>query len=180
MNINKFNENKQNINKLLHKLNEALKLHILKQKEAGADVLQIFDSWAGLIPNEDIEEYCYKPNKKLVEFCKEIKIPSICFPKGIGENYKNFVKYVRPNCISIDFNIDPEWAKENLENVCVQGGLDPSLLIGDEKKMLQEVDRYLNIFKNNSYIFNLGHGILPQTNPETVRKIVNKIKNFNK
>ena len=67
-----------------------MKIHIINQKQAGADIIQIFDSWAGLIKDEDLNEYCYKPNKSLVNFCKENKIPSICFPKGLKENYKNF------------------------------------------------------------------------------------------
>ena len=146
------------------------------QKDAGVDVVQIFDSWAGLIKDDDLEEYCYIPNKSLINFCKENKIPSICFPKGLKENYKKFIQKVKPDAVNIDYEIDPLWAKENFEKICIQGGMKPDLLLKSEKVVLQEVERYLEIFKNNPYIFNLGHGILPETNPEIIKKIVDKVK----
>ena len=167
--------NKKEIKTVLKKLEEVLKLHIMQQKKAGVEVVQIFDSWAGLIKEDDLEEYCFTPNKNLVNFCREIAIPSICFPKGLKSNYKKFVEKVKPDAINIDQKVDPRWAKTNLSNVCIQGGMDPELLLGNEKKVLEETERYLEIFKNNLYIFNLGHGILPETNPNIVKKIVDKV-----
>ncbi len=167
--------NKSEIKLVLKKLDEFLKIHIVNQKEAGADVIQIFDSWAGLIKDEDLNEYCYKPNKSLIDFCKEIKIPSICFPKGLKENYKNFLKEVGPDAINIDYNIDPTWAKNSFGDICIQGGMNPEILFRDEKIVLEEVEKYLEIFKNNPYIFNLGHGILPETNPSIIKKIVDRV-----
>ena len=169
-------ENKAEIKLLLKKLDEFLKLHITCQVEAGADIIQIFDSWAGLIEEEDLEDYCYNPNKSLISFCKENNIPSICFPKGLKSNYKNFIEKVKPNAISIDYEVDPLWAKNNLNNICIQGGMSPKLLLKSEKQALEETDRYLEIFKNIPYIFNLGHGILPGTNPEVIKKIVDRVK----
>ena len=169
-------ENKAEIKLVLKKLDEFLKLHITCQVEAGADIIQIFDSWAGLIEEEDLEDYCYNPNKSLISFCKEINIPSICFPKGLKSNYKNFIEKVKPNAISIDYEVDPLWAKSNLNNICIQGGMSPELLLKSEKQALEETDRYLEIFKNIPYIFNLGHGILPETNPEVIKKIVDRVK----
>ena len=169
-------ENKAEIKLVLKKLDEFLKLHITRQVEAGADIIQIFDSWAGLIEEEDLEDYCYNPNKSLISFCKENNIPSICFPKGLKSNYKNFIEKVKPNAISIDYEVDPLWAKNNLNNICIQGGMSPKLLLKSEKQALEETDRYLEIFKNIPYIFNLGHGILPETNPEVIKKIVDRVK----
>ena len=169
-------ENKAEIKLLLKKLDEFLKLHITCQVEAGADIIQIFDSWAGLIEEKDLEDYCYNPNKSLISFCKESNIPSICFPKGLKSNYKNFTEKVKPNAISIDYEVDPLWAKNNLNNICIQGGMSPKLLLKSEKQALEETDRYLEIFKNIPYIFNLGHGILPGTNPEVIKKIVDRVK----
>jgi len=169
-------ENKAEIKLVLKKLDEFLKLHITCQVEAGADIIQIFDSWAGLIEDEDLEDYCYNPNKSLISFCKESNIPSICFPKGLKNNYKNFIEKVKPNAISIDYEVDPLWAKNNLNNICIQGGMSPKLLLKSEKQALEETDRYLEIFKNIPYIFNLGHGILPETNPEVIKKIVDRVK----
>ena len=173
---NKVHLYNSNFEHVKNKLIEFLKYHIEYQKKAGADIIQIFDSWAGLINKDKLKDYCYVPNKILVEFCKSQEIPVICFPKGIKENYKTFVDFVKPDCINIDYEIDPLWARNNLKNVCIQGGMNPDILLKDEKIALQEVDKYLSIFKNYSYIFNLGHGILPQTDPEIIRKIVDKIK----
>ena len=168
-------ENKDEIKLVLKKLDEFLKIHIIKQKEAGADIIQIFDSWAGLIKEENLNEYCYQPNKSLVDFCKDNDIPAICFPKGLKENYKNFLNKVKPSAINIDYEIDPAWAQKNLKEVCIQGGMNPSLLLKNEKMVLNETEKYLEIFKNNPYIFNLGHGILPETNPKIIKKIVDKV-----
>ena len=169
-------KHRDEIKSILKKLDEFLKLHILNQQRAGAEIVQIFDSWAGLIEDKDLQEYCYTPNKSLVNFCKDNKIPSICFPKGLKNNYKKFIEEVKPEGINIDYEIDPIWAKDNLNNTCIQGGMNPSLLLKNENTVLEEVEKYLEIFKNNPYIFNLGHGILPETNPEIIKKIVDRTK----
>ena len=169
-------ENKKQIEEILKKLDEFLKLHIIQQKEAGADIVQIFDSWAGMIKEEDLNRFCYKPNSSLIDFCKTNNIPTICFPKGLNTNYKKFIEIVKPNAVNIDYGIDPLWAKENLNDVCIQGGMSPEILLQNEDKVLHEVGRYLEIFKNSPYIFNLGHGILPKTDPEIIKKIVNKVR----
>ena len=148
------------------------------QINAGSDVVQIFDSWAGLIPEHKLGDYCYEPNRKLVEFCKRKKVPVICFPKGINKNYLKFAEVANPNCLSLDHEIDPAWAKENLKNFCLQGGMNPEILFKKEEEILNEVDKYLNIFKGTPYIFNLGHGLLPETNPDIVKKIVERVVNF--
>ena len=168
-------KNKEEIKLVLKKLDEFLKIHIMQQREAGAEIVQIFDSWAGLIREENLEEYCFTPNKSLVNFCTENKIPSICFPKGLKNNYKKFLERVKPDAISIDQEVDPVWAKNNLGEVCIQGGVDPNLLLKSEEEVLYEVEKYLKIFQNNPYIFNLGHGILPETNPDIIKKIVDKV-----
>ena len=167
--------NKDQIKLIFQKLDKFLKLHIINQIEAGADVVQIFDSWAGLINEIDLNEYCYQPNKSLVNFCTNNKIPTISFPKGLKNNYTKFIEIVKPTAINIDPEIDPMWAKKNLKNVCIQGGMNPETLLKDEKAALLEVEKYLDIFKNTPYIFNLGHGILPATSPEIVKKIVERI-----
>ena len=169
---------KNEINLILNKLNKFLCLHIKNQVEAGADVVQIFDSWAGLIDENDLDDYCYGPNLSIVNFCKNNNIPVICFPKGLNKNYFNFNKHVKPDGINIDYNLDPEWARENLDGACIQGGMDPKVLLLDDKKIFDEAERYLKIFKDYPYIFNLGHGLLPQTNPEKVKKLIKFIREY--
>ena len=170
--LNIINNKKDEINLVLEKLINYLCLHIENQVKAGAEVVQIFDSWAGLIPQEDLNNFCYAPNSKIVEFCKKKRIPVICFPRGIQENYKNFNNFVKPDGINIDYNVDPKWAKENLKNTVIQGGLDPKILLLSDEEIYSSAKKYLDAFKGLPYVFNLGHGMLPETNPEKVAKLI--------
>ena len=160
------------VNLILDKLHEYLCIHIENQINSGADVIQIFDSWAGLIEKDDLPDYCYIPNLKIVDYCKKNKIPVICFPKGINQNYKEFNNVVKPNGISLDYEINPIWAKKNLSNVVLQGGLDPRILLSNKEKIFNTVKKHLDIFKGLPYIFNLGHGLLPETDPDKVSELV--------
>ena len=178
VNYKKIKEKEFEVNLILDKLHEYLCVHIENQINAGADVIQVFDSWAGLIAKDDIPNYCYIPNLKIVDFCKEKKIPVICFPKGINKNFKEFNSVVNPDGINLDYDIDPIWAKQNLSNVVLQGGLDPKLLLLNNQDFLSEAKKYLDIFKGLPYIFNLGHGLLPETDPDKVEKLVKFYREF--
>ena len=178
LDLDKLNKLNLKIDKVLNKIVEFLCFHIQNQIESGANVVQIFDSWAGLIPEEYIKSYCYIPNLKIVEFCKRHKIPNICFPKGINEKYKDFNQFVKPDAISLDSEINPLWAKENLKNVVLQGGLNPNSLLKPEKKMLDDAKKYIQTFKDIPYVFNLGHGLLPETDPDRVGKLIKFYRNF--
>ena len=160
------------VNLILDKLHDFLCLHIENQINSGADVIQIFDSWAGLLSSEDLPNYCYIPNLKIVEFCKEKKIPVICFPRGIKENYKEFNNVVKSHGLNIDYNVDPEWAKINLKNTILQGGLNPNVLLSSDQEIVKTTKKYLDTFQGLPYIFNLGHGMLPETDPDKVKKLV--------
>ncbi len=174
----KYNQSINQIRNIINNLIEFLCLHIEKQIEAGADVVQIFDSWAGLIPKENLDEFCYKPNSKLVDFCKERKIPVICFPKGLKKNYLDFNKSVKPDGLSLDYELDVNWVKANLTDVVLQGGMDPKFLLKDEDDIFNEAKKYLDTFKNVPYIFNLGHGIIPETSPDKLKKLVNFVREY--
>jgi len=175
-NFNKINNNSL-INPLLKKIEEMICLHVDKQIEAGANIIQIFDSWAGLLPKKELSKYCYMPISKIVKHIKSKNIPTICFPKGIGENYIDFCSIVKPDCISIDYEIDPKWIKEKLNGLPIQGGLDPKILLTDKEKIKKSTEYYLNIFKDYPYIFNLGHGVLPEIKPEIIEYIIQLVRN---
>ncbi|HIF62344.1 MAG TPA: uroporphyrinogen decarboxylase [Candidatus Pelagibacter sp.] len=175
--FNKINKDKFLINRLLKKLEEIICVHIDKQIEAGVNIIQIFDSWADLLPKKELPNYCYIPTLKIIEHIKSKKIPTICFPKGIGENYIDFCSTVKPDCISIDYEIDPKWIKEKLNGIPVQGGLDPKILLKDKEEIKKKTEKYLNTFKDYPYILNLGHGVLPETNPETIQYIIEIVRN---
>ena len=174
--FNKINKDKYLVNRLLKKIEEIICLHVDKQIEAGANVIQIFDSWAGLLPKNELPNYCYIPTLKVVEHIKSKKIPIICFPKGIGENYVDFCSTVKPDCISIDYEVDPKWIKEKLNGIPIQGGLDPKILLNDKERIKKNTENYLNIFKDYPYIFNLGHGVLPETKPEAIEYLIKIVR----
>ena len=176
-NFNKINKDKFLINKLLKKIEEIICLHIDKQIEAGVNIIQIFDSWAGLLPKKELPNYCYIPILKIVEYIKLKKTPVICFPKGIGENYVDFCSTVKPDCISIDYQLDAEWIKKKLNGVPIQGGLDPKILLRSKEEIKKNTEKYLNIFKDYPYIFNLGHGVLPEIKPETIEYVIQIVRN---
>ena len=175
--FNKLNKKDININQILDKLIKFLCIHIQNQVNAGADIIQIFDSWAGLLPENIIKDYCFVPNAKIVEFCKKEKIPNICFPKGIKEKYEDFNRIVNPDGINLDYEIDPLWAKNKLKDVVIQGGLDPKILLKSENEMLEGATKYIQTFKDIPYIFNLGHGLLPETDPDRVKKLIEFYRN---
>ena len=175
--FDKINKDKSLINKLINKIQESICLHADKQIEAGANVIQIFDSWAGLLPKNELPNYCYMPILKIVEHVKSKNIPVICFPKGIGDNYIDFCREVKPDCISIDYEVEPKWIREKINNIPVQGGLDPKILLQDKEEIKKNTEKYLNIFKDYPYIFNLGHGVLPEIKPETIEYVIKIVRN---
>ena len=173
LNDNFFND-KILIKNLLNTIEKFLKLHIKNQIESGATIIQIFDSWAGLVEEKYLSEYIYNPTLNLVNYVKSFNIPVICFPREI-KNYKEFCTIVNPDVISIDYNVNPEQILKNI-NIPIQGGLDPKILLEDKEIVKKQALKYLDIFKDVPYIFNLGHGILPETKPETVDYLVKFVK----
>ena len=134
-----------------------LKIYIKNQVKAGATLIQIFDSWAGLITN-DFDKYLYNPTASLVNYTKEIGVPVICF-QGVYLITPNSCKIVNPDMINIDYNTNPKELLKNIQ-IPVQGGLGPKVLLTDKDNLRNKVTNYLEIFKSHPYVFNLGHGIL--------------------
>ena len=123
---------------------------------------------------KNLTEYIYNPTLNLVNYIKSLNVPVICFHREI-KNYKEFCNIVNPNVISIDYNISPGQIVKDVD-LPVQGGLDPKILLEDKEIVKKETSKYLEVFKDWPYIFNLGHGILPETKPETVDYLVKFIK----
>jgi len=171
-----FFNNENLINEILKSLEKFLIIHIENQINNGANVIQIFDSWAGLLDKKDIPKYIYNPTLKLVDFVKSKKVPVICFPRGI-KNYKEYVENVKPDIISIDYQIDPNIIKKEIK-IPVQGGLNPNVLLSNKEKIKKETLKYLDIFKDHPYIFNLGHGVMPETDPKMVDYLVQLVKDY--
>jgi len=164
------------IKKILIILEKFLKVHIKNQIDNGADIIQIFDSWAGLLEKKDLPNYVYIPTLNLVEFVKTLGVPVICFPRGI-KDYKNYCETVKPDAICIDYEVDPIQIRKEI-TIPVQGGLDPKILLTDKDNLGKEAKKYLDIFKDHPYIFNLGHGVLPETDPSMVDYLVKTAKDY--
>ena len=177
---NKISKNLLNdkvlIKNLMMIIEKFLKIHIKNQINNGATIIQIFDSWAGLLDKKDLPQYVYEPTLKLVNFIKSKKIPVICFPREI-KNYKEFVENIKPDAISIDYKINPNIIKKEIK-IPIQGGLDPKVLLSDKENLKKEALKYLDIFKDHPYIFNLGHGVLPETDPMMIDYLVKFVNDY--
>ena len=170
-----FFKDKFLINRLLGIIQKFLKVHIKNQVNAGAKVIQIFDSWAGIIESE-IPEYIYMPTFDIVEYVKNLGVPVICFPRGI-KDYKSFCEIVKPDAVNIDYEVNPDQIAKDLK-IPIQGGLDPKILLTDKDNLKKCTQKYLNTFKDHPYIFNLGHGILPETKLDMVEELVKIVRDF--
>ena len=111
-----------------------------------------------------------------MNYVKSLNVPVICFPREI-KNYKEFCDIVKPDVISIDYNVNPQQILSDIK-IPIQGGLDPKILLTDKETLKKEASKYLNIFKDHPYIFNLGHGVLPETDPDMFDYLVNTVKNY--
>ncbi len=171
-----FFNDKTLIYKLLEILEKFLKIHIKNQVENGAEIIQIFDSWAGLLNKDDLPNYIYNPTFNLVKFTKSLNIPVICFPRGI-KDYKNYCEIVKPDAICIDYDVDPLNIIKEIK-IPIQGGMDPKVLLTNKENLKAEAIKYLDIFKDHPYIFNLGHGVLPETDPNMMDFLVKMVKNY--
>ena len=171
-----FFKDKNLIKDTLVVIEKFLKIHIKKQFDNGAEVIQIFDSWAGLLNNKDLPYYVLEPTLRLIDFTKSLKIPVICFPRGI-KNYKEYCEIINPNAVSIDYEVDPTLIEKHIK-IPIQGGMDPKVLLTDKENLRKETKKYLDIFKDHPYIFNLGHGVLPETKPNMIDYLIKMVKDY--
>ena len=171
-----FFENKDLINNVLLIIEKFLKIHIKNQIDNGANVIQIFDSWAGLLEEKDLPHYIYNPTLNLVKFIQSLNTPVICFPRNI-KDYKKYCEFIKPDAICIDYEVDPVKIEKEI-SIPIQGGMDPRVLLTDKENIKKEATKYLDIFKDHPYIFNLGHGVLPETNPEMMEYLVKTVKDY--
>lgn len=172
-------QNPEFVDELFALLVDWIKKYLTMQIQAGADIVQIFDSWAGSLPYDLFEKYCIKPTQEIVSYLRDHHPETgiICFPKGIGLHYQEFIDKVQPDAVSIDSSMSLSWVRENLQSKCaIQGNLDPALLVAGGDKMFAQADHILNELKGKPFIFNLGHGIDKRTSPENVLGLVNYVR----
>ena len=161
--------------RLIELLVEATVKHLSKQILAGADVVKLFDSWAGVLSPVQFKKWVIDPTKKI---CQRLKkrhphIMIIGFPKGAGVGYKDYVEQTGIDAVSIDTSISTSWAAQELQTkIPIQGNLDPISLLEGGSQMIEQAGLIVEDLKNGPFIFNLGHGILPNTPVENVAELV--------
>ena len=165
---------------ILERLTEATIEYLSKQIEAGAEVVKLFDSWAGSLKGEDFVNYALKPAAKITQALKQRHpgIPVIAFPREAGDGYIGFAKATGADCIAIDNSVSAEWVAQNVQpDSCVQGNLASSHMVTGGDDLIQETKRIVNALKGGPHIFNLGHGITPDANPDNVQIMINTVRN---
>tara|TARA_A100001015_G_scaffold261277_1_gene306672 strand:- start:196 stop:1236 length:1041 start_codon:yes stop_codon:yes gene_type:complete len=168
------------IHSLLDKLTTVTIDYINEQIKAGIDALQIFDTWAGILTHEDCSTFSLNYIEKIIKSIKNPNnIPITLFCKGTTGIAERMIN-LQPNVIALDWQTDLDWALNTIpKNIAMQGNLDPLALQGTPEILLQQVSKILEKMKHRKgFIFNLGHGVLPQTDPENVRQVVEYIKSF--
>ena len=164
---------------LINLLTDVTGDYLEAQVKAGAEVLQIFDTWAGSLPAMQFRQFCLEPIKalraRLKKSCPDI--PVIAFPKGAGAAYETYFRETDVSAISLDTSIDPIWAAKTLQPIGpVQGNLDPLLLVAGGDEMDRAIDHLLETLGHGPWIFNLGHGIVPQVPPENVERLIKRVR----
>ena len=173
-------ENRAVFEGILERLTEATIEYLSKQIEAGAEVVKLFDSWAGSLKGEDFVNYALKPAAKITQALKQRHpgIPVIAFPREAGDGYIGFAKATGADCIAVDNSVSAEWVAQNVQpDSCVQGNLASSHMVTGGNDLIQETKRIVNALKGGPHIFNLGHGITPDANPDNVQIMIDTIRN---
>ena len=166
--------------KLIDLVTEATAAHLIAQIEAGAQVVQLFDSWAGVLSEPEFARWCIAPTLRVVEALAAARpeVPVIAFPRGAGALYRRFAEGVPVAGVSLDTSVPLGWARRELAHRCLQGNLDPVALLVGGPTLLDEAQRILECLAGHRFIFNLGHGVLPDTDPDEVAALVEHVKAF--
>ena len=167
---------------LLEKITACVTNYLVAQVKSGAQVLQIFDSWGGLLSHDSYSEFSLKYLKKIVDKLKLSigeDVPLIVYTKGGGQ-WISKIASINCDCIGIDWTTNIGLAREEVGNsVSIQGNLDPSVLLADRQTIRREVKKILMAYgPNNGHIFNLGHGITPDVDPERVKELIHAVHEF--
>lgn len=153
--------------------------YLIRQIEAGAEAVQIFDTWSGILSETAFARWCVEP---VAEIRRRVgaahpDIPVIGFPRGAGVQYEGFAKRTGMNAVTLDFTVPPGWARDHVQTeCCVQGNLDPFILAAGGAAMENELSNILGALRGGPYVFNLGHGILPHTPPDHVARLVEIVR----
>ncbi|APX22174.1 MAG: uroporphyrinogen decarboxylase [Rhodobacteraceae bacterium] len=172
-------ENRPLFEKIIERLTEGTIDYLSKQVEAGAEVVKIFDSWAGSLSGEDFRRYALEPARIITQELKARHpgLPVIVFPRQAGEGYIGFHEATGADCVAVDDSVTPEWAAEHVQvSGCVQGNLASSHMVTGGQALIDETRRVVKAFSKGPHIFNLGHGITPDADPENVQLMIDTVR----
>ena len=165
--------------RLIELVTKATAAYLCRQADEGAEVLQIFDSWAGVLSEGEFKKWVIEPTVKIVAAVRASHpdVPIIGFPRGAGVLYERYVTETGIDAVSLDSTVPLDWAARHLQDkVTLQGNLDPLLLLGGGEAMDKEIRRILEKFASGRFVFNLGHGIIKETPPEHVARLVEVVR----
>jgi uroporphyrinogen decarboxylase len=164
---------------LIDKLVEASASYLVRQLQAGVDAVQIFDTWAGILPVEEFTRWCIEPTRGIISEVRR-RVPGarvIGFPRGVGTALLRYIEEVPMNAVGLDWTVDLVFARDQIQwRVPVQGNLDPLVLVAGGAALDRSIDRILEVFSEGPFIFNLGHGILPQTPLAHVERMLARVR----
>ena len=172
-------EDRATFEALIDKLSESTIEYLSAQIEAGAEVVKLFDSWAGSLKGQDFVDFAVKPAERIISALKarHPHIPVIAFPREAGEAYVGFAKATGADCVALDNSVSPEWAAANVQiDGCVQGNLASHHMVTGGDALVSETRRIVEAFRNGPHIFNLGHGITPDADPENVALMIKTVR----
>jgi len=168
----------EDFERLIALLVEATSRHLIAQIEAGAEVVQLFDSWAGVWPERALRRWCLAPTSRIVRRLKAAypQVPVIVFPRGAGVLYEAYARESGADALSLDTTVPLDWARERLQGrVCLQGNLDPLTIVAGGAAMRDEAAAILDALGRGPFVFNLGHGITPEAPPEHVGALIEQV-----
>ena len=172
----------EDFRKVIDLLVEGIVSHMINQVNSGAEVLQLFDSWAGILDENQVREWVIAPTATIIRRFRRAcpGIPVIGFPRGAGGLYLDYARETGVDCIGVDSTVSLEFIRDSLQPVCTaQGNLDNQILVAGGRVLDEEAARILEALSNGPFIFNLGHGVLPETPPDHVARLAGLIRDWN-
>jgi len=172
-------ENAASFAALVDRLVSATTIYLIGQIEAGAEAIQLFDSWAGVLPEPEFRCWVIEPTRRIVQTVRDRYpgIPIIGFPRGAGPLYRSYAAETGVDAVSLDSAVDLDWARAHVQaRHAVQGNLDPELLLAGGSRMADATRAIVAAFRGGPFVFNLGHGIVPETPPEHVAALVELVR----
>jgi len=172
-------ENRALFEKIIDRLTRSTVEYLAQQIEAGAEVVKLFDSWAGSLEGQDFHDFALTPAKQIIAALKVRypDVPIIVFPREAGNNYIGFAKATGADCVAVDNSVSPEWVAEHVQiHGCVQGNLKSSHMVSGGQALIDETRHVVAALSKGPHIFNLGHGITPDADPENVQIMIDTVR----